>query len=558
MGGVEGARGYLYQAIACVLNSMRENNWIKVQMEPVTSEDKVDIAYEYEDGSYKAIQVKSSINNFTKGEIFNWFKSLIKDVPNSNEYSLILIGTCSDATKTIINSINKIRNNEIDTTTQSVIDNLDDEIKPVKEKLSIQLLNNDIYGLESNIMREFGYFLSQHGYSVDYPTLELIVGAINYQFNKFSTNSNFVTKKDFEEQILEWVNFCYPQIQKGQRKRVSLVINYYYEGVFQDIFEGKKLDYLCSIKYVHEKKKQLINLFNEINNIQLPYKTEVEEVKKDNNLLSAVGLSSLLSSFCDCEYSKELRKEIKEKSNKYLNIDLEDGFFNLGNLKKEKVYITVPFLNSKPRLQGEQNEIDKYEKLQDFRYCLDELAGIMEMFEYIGEYYIIPLALRNVGEFYDEKIRIKLELPKDINLLIPNEFKLPEIDVLDDFIGNHSILNCILKHHSDSNVEEYPDSYIPIPRMNMPHLSNEDYQKEIQNKYTDYERYLKALFSFKVFDDNKDYKILEYEFTEIKPKENIAFPSYILVKYKKPFNIRFKITSKNLSDVQDGELKYII
>lgn len=237
---------------------------------------------------------------------------------------------------------------------------------------------------------------------------------------------------------------------------------------------------------------------------------------------------------------------------------MEDGFFNLGNLKKEKVYITVPFLNSKPRLQGEQNEIDKYEKLQDFRYCLDELAGIMEMFEYIGEYYIIPLALRNVGEFYDEKIRIKLELPKDINLLIPNEFKLPEIDVLDDFIGNHSILNCILKHHSDSNVEEYPDSYIPIPRMNMPHLSNEDYQKEIQNKYTDYERYLKALFSFKVFDDNKDYKILEYEFTEIKPKENIAFPSYILVKYKKPFNIRFKITSKNLSDVQDGELKYII
>ena len=28
--------------------------------------------------SYKTIQVKSSINNFTKGEIFNWFKSLIR------------------------------------------------------------------------------------------------------------------------------------------------------------------------------------------------------------------------------------------------------------------------------------------------------------------------------------------------------------------------------------------------------------------------------------------------------------------------------------------------
>jgi len=556
MGGSEGARGYLYQAIACVLNSMREDNWIKVQMEPVTSEDKVDIAYEYEDGSYKVIQVKSSINNFTKGEIFNLFKSLINDMPDADEYALILIGTCSDSTKSVINSINKIRINDIDKTTQSVIDDLDDELKAIKEKLSIQLLNNDIYSLESNIMREFGYFLSQHGYSVDYPTLGLIVGAINYQFNKFSTNSNFITKKDFEEQILEWVNFCYPQIQKGQRKRVSLVVSYYYEGVFQDTFEGKKIDYLNNTEYIYEKKKQLINLFNEINSIQLPYKTKVEEVKKDS--LSALGLSLSWSNFCDCEYSEELKKEIKEKSKKYLNITLEDTFFNLGNLKKEKYYLTGPLLNSKPRLQGEQKEIDKYEKLQNFRFNLDELIGIMEMFEYIGEFYIIPLALRNVGECYDEKIRVRLELPKDINLLTPNEFKLPEIDVLDDFIGNDSILNYILKHRSDSNVQEYPDSYIPIPKISIPYLSNKDYYNEIQNEYNEYERFLEELFDFKVFDDNKDFKILEYEFSEIKPKENIAFPSYILVEYNKSFNIRFKITSKNLSDIQVGELKYII
>ncbi|AEE92442.1 conserved protein of unknown function [Tepidanaerobacter acetatoxydans Re1] len=557
MGGAEGARGYLYQAIACVLNSMREDNWIKVQMEPVTSEDKVDIAYEYEDGSYKAIQVKSSINNFTKGEIFNYFKSLIRDMSNANEYSLILIGTCSDNTKTIINSINKIRRNNVDKTTKSVINDLDPELKAVKEKLSIDLLNNDIYSLESNIMREFNYFLSQHGYSVDYPILELIVGAINYQFNKFSTNSSFITKKDYEKQILEWINFCYPQIQKGKRKRVSLIVNYYYESTFQDIFEGQKVDvdYLFKSKYVLEKKKRLISLFNEINSIQLSNKTAVKNIEKYNLTIQD---AYLLYNWCDCEYNEELKEEIKDKSKKYLDITIEDTFFYLGNLKKEKYYLTGPFINSKPRFKGEQNEIEKYEKLQNFRYGLDELTGIMEMLEYIGEYYIIPLALRNIGEYYDEKIRVKLELPKDINLLTPDEFKLPIIDVLDYFIGDTSILNCILKHHSDSNVEEYPDSYIPIPKISMPYLSNKDYYDEIKNDYNEYKRYLEALMNVRVFDDNKDYKILEYEFTELKPKENIAFPSFILVKYDKSFKIRFKITSKNSSDVQAGELNYII
>lgn len=558
MGGIEGARGYLYQAIACVLNSIREDNWIRVQLEPITSEDKVDIIFEYDDGSYKAIQVKSSINNFTKREIFNWFKLLIKDTPNSNEYSLILIGTCSDTTKIIINSINKIRNNNIDITTQKLIDDLDEDIKAVKEKLSIQLLNNDIYNLESNIMREFGYFLSQHGYSVDYRTLELIVPAINYQFNVFSTNSQFITRENFEKKILNWVNCCYPQIQKGERKRVSLVVNYYFQGAFQDEFKGYRLNYLSNTEYVNKRKEKIKNLFNEINKIQVIHKNQINEVEKNNNLLSVLNSPLIWGGYCDCEYSDKLKEEIKEKSKKYLNINIEDDFFNLGNLKKESFYIKGPFFNSGPKLHGEQNEIDKYEKLEDFRYSLDELVGILEMFEYIGEYYIIPLALRNIGEYYDEKIKVKLEFPKDIELLTPNEFKVPDIDVLDYFIGNNSILNYTLKHHSDSNVEKYPDSYIPIPSINIPYLSSRDYEKEVQNKYKNYIRYLEVLFNFKVFEDNKDYKILQYEFTEIKPKENIAFPSYILVKYNKSFNIRFKITSKNLSDVQVGELKYII
>ena len=70
MGGKEASRGFLYQGFASVLEALTDkSNWDKIYVEFPTSNDKVDIALEQQNQIVKCIQVKSTINTFTKSDI---------------------------------------------------------------------------------------------------------------------------------------------------------------------------------------------------------------------------------------------------------------------------------------------------------------------------------------------------------------------------------------------------------------------------------------------------------------------------------------------------------
>lgn len=106
MGGLEGFRGYYYQALATFLNGVRDDEWIQVTLEADTKEDKVDILWEY-DEKIVSIQVKSSKNNFSISDISKWLYELIEDTTNDFAdifdeifFELILIGPINkDTTK---------------------------------------------------------------------------------------------------------------------------------------------------------------------------------------------------------------------------------------------------------------------------------------------------------------------------------------------------------------------------------------------------------------------------------------------------------------------------
>ena len=107
MGGKEASRGFLYQGFASVLEALTDKgNWDKIYVEFPTSNDKVDIALEQQNQIVKCIQVKSTINTFTKSDIKIWLDDLIKDI-ESPEYELFLIGQCDKSANTFIKSFEK-------------------------------------------------------------------------------------------------------------------------------------------------------------------------------------------------------------------------------------------------------------------------------------------------------------------------------------------------------------------------------------------------------------------------------------------------------------------
>ncbi|WP_321885971.1 hypothetical protein [Paraburkholderia bannensis] len=92
MGGREAIRGFAVQTLICLLDSLWESRqWTAVTLEPDSDNDKVDIYWEYADGSTVAQQVKSSKNQISKGYVVAWCREL-KDSRAADKYQLILAG----------------------------------------------------------------------------------------------------------------------------------------------------------------------------------------------------------------------------------------------------------------------------------------------------------------------------------------------------------------------------------------------------------------------------------------------------------------------------------
>jgi hypothetical protein len=92
MGGREAIRGFAVQTLVCLFDSLSSRDeWTTVTLEPDSVNDKVDVYWEFADGSTCAQQVKSSINPIGKGQVTRWCSEL-KASGRAGKYQLILAG----------------------------------------------------------------------------------------------------------------------------------------------------------------------------------------------------------------------------------------------------------------------------------------------------------------------------------------------------------------------------------------------------------------------------------------------------------------------------------
>lgn len=95
MGGQDGNRGYLVQAVIALFDSLDDHAWETVQVEPDQHTQKVDILWTGQKGK-RAVQVKSSINQIGKTDAEEWASEL-RSGAVADDYCLVLIGPCSQS-----------------------------------------------------------------------------------------------------------------------------------------------------------------------------------------------------------------------------------------------------------------------------------------------------------------------------------------------------------------------------------------------------------------------------------------------------------------------------
>lgn len=251
VGGKEASRGFLYQAFASVLEALYQKSWDKIYIELYSANDKVDIALEENGKIIRSIQVKSTINTFSKESVKKWLQDLIKDDVGTIEFELFLIGQCDDDAITFINSINKLQSDKLDDKARTSLKGFDTNI--IKGKvIKFICLPFDVEVLEKIVRDSLHQYISYSNRTMTFDQISFIASAtVNDQMIS-STHGKGIDRKEFDEELEKRIFLV---ADKYTPKRISIGVKSFSRGAeqlenetqsclsFLDKFDGRNLKY---------------------------------------------------------------------------------------------------------------------------------------------------------------------------------------------------------------------------------------------------------------------------------------------------------------------------
>lgn len=226
MGGKEASRGFLYQGFASVLEALTDKNkWDKIYIEFPTSNDKVDIALGAANKVIKSIQVKSTINTFSKSDIMVWLRDLIADI-DTPEYELCLIGQCEKSAITFMNSIEKFYNNTLDDTAVKSLDGFSTDLLR-NRRINFIILPFEIEVLEKIVRDSLHKYISYSNQMLSFDQISFIASAtVNDQMIS-STHGVGIDRKKFDEELEKRI---FLMADKYSPKRISIAVTSFTRG----------------------------------------------------------------------------------------------------------------------------------------------------------------------------------------------------------------------------------------------------------------------------------------------------------------------------------------
>lgn len=547
MSGQESQRGYLFQSLIAVLRSMK-SDWISICVEPKTDMDKIDIIWTNTDEENEVCQVKSSINNFSTNDILRWIKALVLDDPNAINYSLILVGNSTSATKTFFNSIG--------TKNQTDFKDEFQEIFLTKDKISVVFEPNNIDTLEGALISGLDQFLYTKAIQADFPTKKLIVNGMVNQIIKISTAGKSMGKIEFENHLLEWLTFNYSrQISLNKTK---LELNFYYDDIlkFEDTASKIKMPDITKSNLYKSKRRQIKKLFNKIS----AYNFEPKNFEKPINNSDIFSLSTITFKN-PFEYSDQQViindyeiEQITKNCQRILEVKPDIEFFNFGELKESKTMgHAFPLISNLPILNGSEEEKEKRELYNDFGSQIFWMIDFLNFWKKLSKLSLFPIVLSNKGKAHKTDIKIQLFFPKDIKLYKAKNFPIPKShQILKDLNSEDSFLFRNVRHKQNSVVNEYYSGYVmaEFPNFGLFGFERKGYEKDKYRSMLDY------YFDYSYYYDNHEYNIVECQITELNTNDTISLPSYIFFKSKMDYTLEYKITCKNEPETLTGTLYY--
>ncbi|HBG2228611.1 TPA: hypothetical protein KPW89_003827, partial [Clostridioides difficile] len=203
MSGQSALRGYVYQGLALIIESLEDKNWTHIALEFPTEQDKVDIALFKDSTLIKVIQVKSSINLFNKEDIKKWIRELIDDESSSKEYKLYLIGQCRNNANIFIKSVDKYNNRIIDEESKKSLNEFTSILE--NHKVSIDVIPFNKKYILGYIGDKLNKYLSEKDIILDPKKIDLAIDSCLGKILLLGTSSSPLTREELDDIMINFV-----------------------------------------------------------------------------------------------------------------------------------------------------------------------------------------------------------------------------------------------------------------------------------------------------------------------------------------------------------------
>lgn len=522
MSGQDAIKGFIYQTLAAVLDSLHKD-WRTILIEP-KEQDKIDIIWSDQDDLETVWQIKSSQNSFEKPAVLDRILEIYNSHNNAKEYRVVLIGPVNKPTTKFFNQIETKKIDDFNRRHQILFG--------IKEKIKVVFLQREEQVMIDAVITRLGRFLESKGKTVDISLLELITKALLFDFLKLSSIGKILPKNQFEFNLLRWVKERFPQLDK-----LRLAFYLTNKISFTDSFLHSRIADINDHEYVLIKKKNLLNLIEEIEGFNF----------SENN-------TSYL--FFNRPVGEYERKMIECGAKKYLNVELSNSFFNFGRLEMTKSL--SPFsLSYNTEYSGTNEEKAKMDLFLEFKFQLKSYHDLFRFWKKIQQFYFLPIVLVNDGNTYQEGLTIKIVFPAIVKIVIPSDFPYPkENNIIKELYQEQSVLFQNFKHFKDRNVNEYHTKKLSSEnfneRLNLKRITDFCLFDETELQKERFYELLDYYFDFQV--ESGGQVVVECDIHELKANDAISLPSFIFFKTKEDFTVEYEINSNNLPQKVYGVL----
>lgn len=310
-------------------------------------------------------------------------------------------------------------------------------------------------------------------------------------------------------------------------------------------------------------KDKAQNIVNKILSIQKDYLPEREDLNVDEDEKISIIKNQadftqeletyILGNLLDVNIPDTWKIEIREFADKN-GLELEDQFWNLGNLKRSEVVLASLF-NDGLILEGTDKEKQRYKAMEKLYWDILEYKEYIAFFSAIDQNGYIELVVANTGSTFDEDVDVKISIKKGC-ICKEEEIAIPGINIMEE-IMKMQFCDGIFKIESDDIIDGYsgyPEKnfdYMPIdiPRTLFGKSEQEKYNEDKEEYFDE----LKDIFCYGYY-DKEDRDILTFRIDYLKHNTAMAFPSVLIFK-EVPDVVKYEISSKHLPNIIKGAIE---